>query len=107
MYGENARVLDDNWNGMCKVVILTGDHKDEIKSYKPEHLRPEGHDVSAKDGAMRTATVMSNSFVELQVLKRKDWSRLIHKVTSFTALQSQPSLPNLSPAPAPKNHALA
>mmetsp|Transcript_67815 Transcript_67815/g.187355 ORF Transcript_67815/g.187355 Transcript_67815/m.187355 type:complete len:351 (-) Transcript_67815:603-1655(-) len=78
-YGETALVKDDNWNGMCKVEITSGPCAGEIKSYQTYHLRPEGHTINSEQetGGLRTATVMSNSFAELQVLKKADWDRLI------------------------------
>mmetsp|Transcript_67834 Transcript_67834/g.187535 ORF Transcript_67834/g.187535 Transcript_67834/m.187535 type:complete len:669 (-) Transcript_67834:904-2910(-) len=71
-YGETALVKDDNWNGMCKVEITSGPCAGEIKSYQTYHLRPEGHTINSEQetGGLRTATVMSNSFAELQVLKK-------------------------------------
>ena len=71
-YGETALVNDDNWNGMCKVEITSGPHAGQIKSYQAYHLRPEGHTINSEQetGGLRTATVMSNSFAELQVLKK-------------------------------------
>ena len=74
------------------MTITTGPHKGEVRTFAQQILRPEDYDLSVDDGlnsgqgGIRTASVIAHSFVELQVLKRKDWRRLIDTNSGFLCI---------------------
>jgi len=47
VYGETATVTDADWNGVCKVKIMSGKQKGVAKSYKRDFLKREGEEAEA------------------------------------------------------------
>ena len=93
VYGETALVKDHGSNGRITVTVVTGPHKGENKSVTSNFLRPEDYDLEAEESTnsgqsgVRTTSVTTQSFVELQVLKQKDWRLLIQNDTNPDFLQ--------------------